>query len=193
MISLDTGEIKLFGKYWGKDLVHNEDFWEDVYEYYSQEPRNAPMPLHYTPSTVRYVLDMLECPPGVCGECCHYKTIQLRGKDIPRIVENTEYTLEYLKGILKEKDGYYYIDGSNGCPFLKDNSCSIHKYRPDTCYLFPIGNKESAVKGEKVLQMTMRIRCVPVLKVARKLVTDSVTENKILLPDLSIIPRGNKC
>lgn len=192
MIDLDEGEVKLFSKYWGdNDLVNNEDFWQDVYGYYSLEPRDAPLPIRYTPLTVRKVLGMLDCPPGQCGKCCRYKTIKVSAYDIQRITEKTSYSLEDLKGLLKTKEGMTYLNGHpDGCPFLKDNSCTIYEARPDACYLFPIGSKDAALEGKIVQQMLIRIRCPQALDVARTLITQALSKgDKLLLPDLTIIPK----
>lgn len=190
----DTGEIKLFGKYWGdNDLVHNEGFWEDVYAYYSQEPHDAPLPLRYTPPTVRMVQGMLDCPPGVCGKCCNtYKVVPLWPYDIRRIIEKTSFTMEYIEGIINTaEDGKMQMTSHpDGCPFLKDNVCTIYEARPDSCWLFPIGFRDSLLEGKVVQQMTIRIRCLPALTIAREVITESLSKgDKLLLPDLSIIPK----
>lgn len=193
-MQLDTGEMKLFAKYWGdSDLAHNEGFWEDVYGYYSQEPHDAPLPLKYSPETVRRVQSMLDCPPGVCGGCCNtYKVVPLWPYDIRRIIEKTSYTMESLAEIIDVKEtGVTQMNSyPDGCPFLRDNACTIYEARPDACWLFPIGARNARVKGELTQQMTIRIRCLPALAIARELINESLgTGNMLLLPDLTLIPK----
>lgn len=192
MALLDEGEVKLFGKYWGdNDLAHNDDFWADVYEHYSKEPRDAPLPVQYNPLTVRRVLGMLNCPPGECGKCCFYKTIKVNAYDIQRIIDSTSYSSEEVKGFVNTEDDKMYLNGHpDGCPFLKENSCTVYEARPDACYLFPIGSKDAELGGKAVQQMQMRIRCPQALDVARKLITQALSKgDKLLLPDLTIIQK----
>lgn len=195
MVELDVGEQKLFAKYWGdNDLVHNEGFWEDVYAYYSQQPRDAPLPIKYTPLTVRMVLGMLKCPPGECGACCTYEITPIWPYDIKRIVERTAYSVEDIEKLLQTKPGTdkrYLNNTPDGCVFLKDNICTIYEARPDACYMFPIGFKNAALEGQLIQQMLIRLRCPQALAVAREIITESMSMgNKLLLPDLSIIPRS---
>lgn len=197
MIQLDEGEIKLFSKYWGNnDLVNNEEFWGDIYAYYSKEPHDAPLPLRYTPTSARMVLEMLNCPPGKCGACCStYKVVRITAYDVERIIKRTSYDFEYLKGIigLKDKDGNFFMNSyPNGCPFLKKNKCTIYEARPDACYLFPIGCRDATQEGGAVLQMIIRIRCRPALDVTRELIAQAMKGDKLLLPDLTIIPKVSK-
>ena len=192
MIALDAGEAKLFSKYWGREnLVEDEEFWGDVYAYYSQDSRDAPLPLMFNPYTVRMVLEMLECPPGVCSRCCYYGNIQVNPNDIRRIVEHTSYTEQDLEKLVAVRDGKVALSGQpDGCPFLKDDKCTIHGFRPDACYMFPFSATEALLKGEKVKQMQIRIICEPAMAVARKLITESMSKGKsLLLPDLTLIPK----
>jgi len=194
MISLDEGEVKLFAKYWGRnDLVEDEQFWEDVYQYYCRESHDAPLPLMFNPYTVRMALEMLVCPPGECGKCCYYPNTQVSPNDIKRIVENTSYTEEDLEKLITVKDNKMAFDCGkpHGCPFLKRNKCTIHKFRPDACYMFPISGKAAMQGNEKVKQMQIRIICKPAMAIARKIITEAVGKGKsLLLPDLTIIPKA---
>lgn len=192
MIALDEGETKLFAKYWGRDdLVKDDEFWHDVYEYYSLEVHDAPLPLMFDPYTVRMVMEMLGCLSGVCGKCCYYDNIQVSQNDIKRIKENTTYTDEDLAKLLTIKDNKVIMNGKpDGCPFLKDNKCTIYDFRPDCCYIFPFSGKGAMAGGEKVKQMQIRIICEPAMAVARKIITEAVSKGKsLLLPDLTIIPK----
>lgn len=192
MASFDEGEVKLFSKYWGNnDLASTEEFWADVYEYYSKEPHDAPLPLVYNPQTLRMVQDLLNCPPGKCGDCCRYKKIKVMPFDVERIVENTTYTLEDLNKLLVVEGDKKHLNGyPNGCPFLKRNRCTIYKYRPDDCYLFPFSGQDAVLNGAMVKQMWIRIRCPVALAVARTVITRALSKgDKLLLPDLTIIPK----
>lgn len=192
MVLLDTDEIKLFSKYWGRnDLIGDEEFWQDVYNYYSQDLRDAPLPLMFNPYTVRRIQEMLKCPPGECNKCCYYDNIQLNSNDIKRLFENISYTEDDLSKLITTKDNTMSLSGqSSGCPFLKEKSCTIHKFRPDCCYIFPISGKEAVNDGEKVKQMQIRIICEPAMVVAREIITEALNrDGNLLLPDLTIIPR----
>lgn len=186
---MDEGTAKLYAKYWGNgELVNNDGFWEDIYEYYSHEYCDAPLPLEYNPTTVRMVLDLLDCPPRKCGKCCRYNKLKLRPTDIQKITDNTSYTMKDL-GLFRDS-GKTYMDCSNGCMFLKDNSCTIHKFRPDACFFFPIGSKDVVSGGRDTKQMIIRIKCPTALDIARKVITEAMSkDNLLLLPDLTIIPR----
>ena len=120
MVSLDEGEAKLFSKYYGRDdLIQDEEFWRDVYEYYSMEIHNAPLPMVFSPSTLRIVSEVLVCSSGRCGKCCYYNHIELNDYDIRRITENTSYTEEDLKKLIIVEDGEMTLDGHPaGCSRL---------------------------------------------------------------------------
>lgn len=192
MVSLDADEVKLFSKYFGRDdLVEDEEFWRDIYSHYSKETHNAPLPMEFTPSTVRIVSEMLVCPPGVCGKCCRYNHIELSDYDVRRITEGTSYTEEDLAKLITTKDDKMTMCGHpDGCPFLDDNRCTIYKFRPDACYMFPFSGKSMMIGNMQVKQMQIRIKCQPALAIARKVITEVMSKrDKILLPDLTVIPK----
>lgn len=150
------------------------------------------LPVQYNPQTVRYVHELLDCPPGVCGECCHYGLTPITTIDVERIISHTDYTKEDFKEIIIEKEGKAYIGGARegGCPFLKDKACTIYSYRPDACWLFPIQgmSKEVIWSGEKTRQLVIRIRCWPALEVARKIILKALSEgDRMMLPNLMVI------
>jgi Fe-S-cluster containining protein len=190
---LTSGEQALFSKYWGRhDLANYDEFWEDIFQYYSQELHSAPLPLEYNPLSVRMVHDMLDCPPGKCGKCCFYKRVHLSAHDILRIIDSKSATEEELSKIIqKDEKGERYMSCSPaGCYFLKDNVCSIYKYRPDICYIFPFGSSDCEMDGRKTSQMTIRIRCKPALDLTRDLITKALKKgDKLLLPNLMIIKK----
>lgn len=192
MADLTVKEQEMFGKYWGQEnLAFNEHFWEDASASYCDGFTNIMMPLVHCPESVRRVLDILECPPGKCGKCCCYSVIQVNDFDIRRIIDNTDYTQKDMDELVKVKeDGNKFLDGTNGCPFLKDDTCLVYKYRPDTCYLFPIqGPRQAFINDKPIQQMLIRAKCPESMKVIRNILTDAVVTNKMmLLPDLSLIP-----
>ena len=168
MAELTKREQMLFVQYGGnQDLVNNDEFWQAAFDCYSQEIKSVPLPLRYNPLTVRMIHDMLDCPPGECGKCCYYIKIPLKANDIKRITENTSYNdLDRL--IVIDKDGSKYFTGQpDGCPFLKDNTCTIYKYRPDVCYLFPIqsGMFATTSDGQQIQQMYIRVKCPQTMKI----------------------------
>lgn len=195
MVSLDEHEVKLFSKYWGRnDLVEDEEFWQDIYGYYSRELHNAPLPMVFSPYTLRIVSDMLICPPGICGKCCYYNHTEINDYDIRRITENTKYTEEDMKKLIIVKDNRMTMNGHpDGCHFLKKNRCTIYKFRPDACWIFPFSGKSMMIGNVQVKQMQIRIRCQAALDVARKVITEVMgSGDKILLPDLTVIPKMEK-
>jgi len=191
---LTFGEQFLFSKYWGRyDLAEYDEFWEDVYNYYSKEIKDAPLPLEFNPLTLRMVFDMLKCPPGECGLCCKYKKVALSASDILHIIDSKSATEEELNKILqKDEEKHWFMNcHPDGCYFLKDNKCSIYKNRPDVCYLFPFSGRDCEMNGKHTKQMMIRIRCKPALEVTRELITKSLsTGKKLLLPNLMIIERN---
>jgi Fe-S-cluster containining protein len=192
MNNMTAGEQKMFAKYWGvQDLQTKEEFWEEAFLTYSEA--NVPVSMIYNPNCVRFILDELNCPPGVCGECCHYPYTTITFHDMQRIAEHTEHTMDELKALVKTENGLIWLDGSKGCPFLKDKACSIWKYRPDICWLFPIQgalSSKATETGNAVKQMSMRIKCRETFRVLRKMITYTLSDGKgLLLPNLTIIPK----
>ncbi len=181
---LTSNEQKLFAKYYGrKYLLEDDSFWEDVFMLLSGHI--ILLPLAYNPKTVRVILDLLECEK--CGKCCYYKDIPITGADIDRIIDNTKYNLEYFDRVIVKNS---LCGQPDGCPFLEDNKCKIYKFRPDTCYFYPIqGSVDAIINDKPNRQMRIKIKCLSSLNVARKIITKALSEeNGILLPNLTIIP-----
>jgi len=193
MANLSASEQKMFGKYWGaKDLIDDEAFWADVLLLYVMEERNVCLPLAFNPLTVRRVLDMLECPPGKCGLCCRYKRLPITELDIKKIRESGKVSEEKLATIVQSDARGQFMSCQPECPFLKDNECTIYKYRPDVCYQFPIQRGvEGTLDGQPFISMLVRVKCPPVIKVIRYMLRESLEASEghsMLLPDLTIIP-----
>jgi Fe-S-cluster containining protein len=192
MADLTIAEQELFAKYWGRDdLAHDEDFWADIRLIYIGSKVTLPLPVEYNPRTVRRVLDMLKCPRGVCGLCCRYPTLHLAEDDIKAIIQNTKYTQEDMDKLLKtDEQGLYLGCAPDGCPFLKDNVCTIWDCRPNVCYLYPItGGRKAMLAGQELNQMTIRLHCLASINIVKKIMQMAVTENPnmMLLPDLSVV------
>jgi Fe-S-cluster containining protein len=191
MDNLSQAEQFLFSKWNGvKNLADREEFWSDVFDQYSKDATNVILPIAFNPQSVRMALELLDCPPGECGECCRYERIPIFEYDVERIVSNTPYTKKEIYELSTIIDKKVYLNGKDGCPFLKDNRCTIYKCRPDGCYLFPLQSpKDAEVNGKKVQQMTIRIKCRPALWVARKIILRALKEGNVLLPNLIVIPK----
>ena len=79
----------------------------------------------------------LACGKG-CGSCCvHQKDLPLYPHEIVGIYW---YVSEKLTGPLRDilKERLSIRDAAAGCPFLIDNSCSIHPVRPVGCRQFNV-------------------------------------------------------
>ena len=88
----------------------------------------------------------LACKKG-CGSCCvHQKDLPLYPHEIVGIYW---YASEKLPGPLRDvlKDRLSMRDAASGCPFLIDNSCSIHPVRPVGCRQFNVFTS-ACVPGE---------------------------------------------
>jgi hypothetical protein len=186
MAVLNVDEQALFAKYWGKEL--GEEFWADINTRYLHSDALIALPVEFNLQNVQKVLSLLNCPPGKCGACCKYEKIQVSEEDIKKIVSNTPY-----KNLDVKKDsGGYYLDGSkDGCPFLKDNACTIWAYRPFTCYLYPIqGGRPALLNGQQKNQMMIRLYCPSSIDITRRVISMALENpNSMLLPDLSVINR----
>jgi len=189
MADLTAPEQAMFAKYQGRtDLVADEEFWLDVLVRYGEGGgTNIPLPIEYNPLTVRRLLDDLDCPPGGCTMCCSYPRTTVKEADDKRIRDNVENPVP----LNIDAEGVPWLDTSEGCPYLKDGACSIYDHRPDVCYLFPImGGRTMVLDGGEVKQMVVRIRCMPSLQAVRHIIEEAMEgENKVLLPDLTVLTR----
>ena len=196
MAVLTGAEQKLFAKYWGTpELEKSEEFWEDALKEFSKDGTKIHLPIQYNPQTVRLIQEALKCPAGECGKCCQHRPVPINITDIKRIRENTQYTGEYLKEAVIHRDDKAYIRQIDaGCPFLGLNVCTIYKYRPDSCYLFPIvASEKVSVNGKSVQQMIVKILCPQTITVVRNIIEGALESgDKMLLPNLVIIKKEGK-
>jgi Fe-S-cluster containining protein len=179
MAELTFQEMEMTSKFFGdKDLVHNKDFWLGVFILY--QDKVVPLPLVDNPQSRRRLHDMLKCPPGNCGDCCHYNNVPLSDMDIKRLNEHYAVITNDNK-----------LDCSKGCQFLKDNQCSIYSDRPDVCVEFPIQSPREGIlyTGEKFQQVQYRVKCIQSIDVIRTIMEEACASgDMMLLPDLSLIP-----
>jgi len=190
---MNRTEQELFSKWYGKDFVNDDAFWDDVFQHYSKDGTNIALPLALNPQSARMAFDMLDCPPGKCGECCRYEKIPLHQYDVERITANTSFIKEEILKFCIVIDKKVYLNGKDDCPFLDNNTCKIYKFRPDGCYLFPLQSPiEAEANGKKIQQMTIRLKCRPALEVARKIILRALDDNRVLLPNLTIIEKEVK-
>lgn len=188
MANLTKAEAQLFGMFWGKDnLIDDESFWQIASVLLPPEDGEIVLPLSFNPVTARRILGMLNCLK--CGVCCrHYKRVTISDFDIQRIEVNT--TFKNISEFVKQDEKGKYLSGAE-CPFLKDNACQVHDFKPDACYFFPIqGGAQAILEGKSFEAMRIRLNCPAAIAVARGILKESLalSEGKMmLLPDLSIV------
>jgi hypothetical protein len=163
----------MLSRYYGQELIRNDKFWDDVAIQYKGE--RITLPITYDPFNIRKLQMMLECPSG-CDSCCRYDKLHVTDDEIKTIGTGIEVKCD---GNLK------YIPCRNGCPFLKDNHCSIYGHRPNICWLYPIQSFQE-IDSEKLI--TYRVFCPSSVKVIRKVFNE--LKGSILLPDLTWVKRN---
>ena len=180
-MKLSAGEARLFGKYYGQEFLSQDGFWADVLAWLGPEGTNIAVPYNYNPTTVRMAHDMLQCPKGKCSLCCCYPQVPVEEHDLKRLTR-AGFTLgEYQMGT--REDGVRYINAKGGCPFLKDNLCSVYAFRPDACWLFPV---QRSVGNDG---MELRVKCEPGLAVAKQIFIEAQHNNLLVLPTLRCVQR----
>jgi len=126
------------------------------------DDRIAVLPLQWHPFSVRMCHDRFHCEQ--CGACCRYDKVPVRPHDIKRAPEIRPYLSE---------DGKHLVT-KGGCPFLKDNRCSIYDRRPDTCWLFPLQSPvKGTFEGKEIELVAVRLRCKAALNVVRLVLSES--------------------
>ena len=94
----------------------------------------------------------------ICGNCCiHREDIILNPKDIYNVAkaldkEPHEIVAEYCETYLGQSSKMVLVRltprGSvKRCPFLSNLKCSIHKYKPTVCALYPLGRSLKAPRN----------------------------------------------
>ncbi len=180
MANLTAAEKQMFTSYYGDEhLENNDDFWTEVIVLYMD--RDVTLPVIDNHINRRWLAEMLDCPPGKCGLCCtKYTRLHLTDIDLARLPEVEYQTDEKGK----------FIDISKDCPFMKDRVCTVWDKRPDVCMQFPTQSSiPHLVEGKAINFLGYRIKCPASVNVIRKVMTQAVSGEQMLLPDLSIINR----
>ncbi len=85
----------------------------------------------------------------VCGECCKNRWVPLTLRDILQINEKTPAEDVLLiwnnKKLVIDRREW-----DNGCVFLHDTKCKIHKIKPLLCRLYPIAFSEIPILEKNV-------------------------------------------
>jgi len=168
----------MYSKYYGADFLNTAEYWDDFLSVYKETI--VPLPLMANERTLAEVHGMLDCPPGVCGECCRYGHTFVTPEDIKRL--DCELDLYPAEG----------IKSKGGCPFLINNACSVYSKRPEICRTFPIvivGAR--ALEGKQVEQINIRVKCKAAVEIIRQVIGKALRVNPrfMVLPDLTLIER----
>lgn len=85
----------------------------------------------------RTISSQIDCQ--ICGNCCREILPILKKKDIIDMASGLKMSVDKFKKQYLEKceieEGYSF--NNNPCPFLKDNRCTVHGFRPDDCHSYP--------------------------------------------------------
>ena len=109
----------------------------------------------------------------MCGKCCTGDTLNrilLRSYDMYNLEKGLRKTAlqiinEHCNVYIGDKSGIPVIqlkgeDSGNGifrttvCPFLIDNKCSVHEFKPNVCKIFPLG-RVGSTNGTKYFLQTV--------------------------------------
>jgi Fe-S-cluster containining protein len=186
LADLDLQEMKMFAKWYGTtELVNNPEFWRDCMSAYLE--KSVTLPIFDEPGEREALLKLVNCPPGACGDCCRYDKVAVTREEYNALLSNTRQPIN----VISDNEGNLFLDSSNGCQFLKNNTCVIYTFRPSVCRSFPIVTPKDAVDmdGKQLKQIQVRIKCPAALEAVRKIFTGVCSTGKLmLLPDLSLIP-----
>jgi len=79
-----------------------------------------------------------------CGYCCKNISINIAYSDIVKWLKLKRFDILDHVSYIESKKGFYFIETIRkpvlGCPFLKDNKCSIYDIRPQACEDFPLAH-----------------------------------------------------
>ncbi len=161
------------------DLVQSEGFWQEVPA--ALQDRNVRLPVQYNPSNVRMLHGWLKCPPGKCGQCCHYPKVSLSPFDMRRLLEAGHD----VKTVVKSDQDNLYLDASAGCPLLVDGICSVYEARPEVCFMFPI-QRVALADGTISGFVYIRVKCVQSVALIRRVLASYCHDTGAKLnPDLT--------
>ena len=186
MADLDLQEMKMFAKWYGTpELFKVGEFWADCMKAYLD--KSVTLPMYDEPAEREAVLSLVKCPPGECGDCCRYDKVAITSQEYATLTSRTGCQPD----VITDEAGNLFIDSSRGCPYLKDNMCSIYSFRPAVCRSFPVVTPKEAmdIDGAVLKQIQIRIKCPAALDAVRAIFTKICSTGKlILLPDLSLVP-----
>ncbi|HID20743.1 MAG TPA: YkgJ family cysteine cluster protein [Methanophagales archaeon] len=82
---------------------------------------------------------------NACANCCKEIKPVLDNEDIEKLSEGLGMSTAVFKEefLVEDEDGFKFK--MMPCPFLKNNSCSVHAYRPKDCRSYPHLHKEDFV------------------------------------------------
>lgn len=104
-----------------------------------------------------------------CGICCKkQKVVLLTLEDVYRLANKIDMKPEafYKRYCLRSRrfnsDGRsrIYLKAEGGCPFLKDNACSIHEVKPVVCAQNPFYYTESSLAAYRVFGIIQDECCI---------------------------------
>ena len=91
---------------------------------------------------------------NICNKCCHGKGIQVNPYETMRLAEcltisTTDFREKYLyHQFLRFKEN------SDACVFLDEKGCTVHKDRPLSCRLYPLGRARLENDEEVFIEVT---------------------------------------
>jgi Fe-S-cluster containining protein len=185
MTNLTAGEQALYSKYYGdRNLVANNEFWDDVLIHLKDKAIILPMQFDY--EHIRTLQEMLNCEPGVCGECCRYDKVFLTEQDINRMQKAGAKPEIKTEG----SDPRGFMSCNGGCAYLKENKCSIYNDRPSVCTTFPVVDQpvQATIGNTPINVIAYVVKCKPAVQVIKMILTGHCLRNNlILLPDLNTV------
>ncbi|MCX6582506.1 MAG: YkgJ family cysteine cluster protein [Candidatus Aminicenantes bacterium] len=83
------------------------------------------------------ISSMIDC--AACGNCCKEILPVLKDIDIANMAGGSKMNIADFKKkyLVKARETVGYTFNTNPCPFLVNNRCSMHNFRPDDCRSFP--------------------------------------------------------
>jgi Fe-S-cluster containining protein len=186
LADLDLPEMKMFAKWHATPgLASNDAFWKDCLAAYVDKA--VTLPMYDEPAEREVVSKLVKCPPGECGACCRYDRVAISRTE--RIA--LEAASQQAVDTSADESGNLYMNTRGGCPYLKNNACTVYAQRPAVCAAFPIISARAAVsmEGAQLKQIQVKLKCPAALEAVRTIFTRVCAGGKLMvLPDLSLVP-----